>query len=285
MILLEPVTETNLRQFCEFLHEYLSQRITVEAWMKAFSTDWLPDKPNNGFIIRDQDSIVGGIGAIYSTQLVRGKLERFCNISSWCVLDSYRSQSMRLAMAIVSQKGYHFTDLTPTAVVAGSLQFLKFKPLDERRTVIPNFPWPLAALGGVRIISDPDEIERVLSSDAAKVYRDHREFPWLRHLAVGENARYCHIIYKKQRFKRLPCAGIFSLSDPDLFVQQYKPIGHYFLTRHGMASTRVETRFLNETPAISLQVSGYQKKMYRSDTLEASDVNNLYSELMALDLQ
>ena len=216
---------------------------------------------------------------------MRGKPERFCNITSWCVLDPYRSQSMRLAMAVVSQEGFHFTDLTPTAVVAGSLQFLKFKPLDERRTVIPNFPWPFAALSGVRIVSDPKDIERVLPSDDAKVYRDHRTFPWLRHLAVGENDRYCHIIYKKQRFKRLPCAGIFSLSDPDLFIKHHKLLGNYLLTRHGLASTRVETRFLDTTPAISLQVSGYQNKMYRSDTLEASDINNLYSELMALDLQ
>ena len=284
MTALEPVTDVNLREFCKFLHSNLSQRITVKAWLHAFNTDWFPEKPNYGFLIRDQDRIVGGIGAIYSIQLIRGKPERFCNITSWCVLDAYRSQSMRLAMAIVSQNDFHFTDLTPTAVVAGSLGFLKFKPLDERRTVMPNVLWPAASLTGVRIVSDTDEIEHLLPNNAARVCRDHLGFPWLKHLAVGTDGRYCHVIFKRQKLKRLPCAAIFSLSDPDLFVKHHRVIGHYFLTRHGLVTTRVETRLLNKTPRMSVQVSGYQNKMFRSDTLSPSDITNLYSELMALDL-
>ena len=49
-------------------------------------------------------------------------------------------------------------------------------------------------------------------------------------------------------------------------------------------STRIETRLLNKLPLVSLQVSGYQPKMFRSEALQPSDITNLYSELMALDL-
>ena len=77
---------------------------------------------NHGFAIRNTAGrMVGGIGAIYAERIIRGRPERFCNITSWCVLDEYRSHSMRLAMALVSQPGYHFTDLSPTTIVAGSL--------------------------------------------------------------------------------------------------------------------------------------------------------------------
>ena len=57
--------------------------------------------------------------------MIRDPPERFCNITSWCVLQPYRSHSLRLAMALVSQPGYHFTDLSPTQLVAGTLRFLK----------------------------------------------------------------------------------------------------------------------------------------------------------------
>src|SRR5690242_7544788 len=117
-----PIRDEDLREFCTFLHEHLSPAIPVGQWVDAFRQHWRVEKPNNGFLIRASDgTIVGGIGAIYSEQRVRGRAERFCNITSWCVLDAYRSHSMRLAMALVSQPGYHFTDFSPTKVVAGSL--------------------------------------------------------------------------------------------------------------------------------------------------------------------
>ena len=86
--------------------------------------------------------MVGGIGAIYSERPVHGRTERFCNITSWCVQDAFRAQSMRLAMALTSQDGFHFTDLTPTAVVSKTLQFL-------RGEVFPLLSDALAILGNL----------------------------------------------------------------------------------------------------------------------------------------
>ncbi len=116
---------------------------------------WYPGKPNNGFLIRHEGRIVGGIGAIYAERKVRGRLERFCNITSWCVLDEFRAQSMRLAIALTGQPGFHFTDLTPTEVVSRTLQFLKFRAMDERQAIWPNPPWPLAALAEIRVAQRP----------------------------------------------------------------------------------------------------------------------------------
>ncbi len=281
---LKPVTDDTLWEFCQFLHTNLSGRIAVEEWMRAFQVPWLPDRPNYGFLARDQDTIVGGIGAIYSQQFIHGKAEHFCNITSWCVLDAYRAQSMRLAMALVSQQGFHFTDLTPTAVVADALRFLKFKSLDARRTVFPNLPWPTQRLTNIRVISDGDEIQGMLPPDAARIYADHRGFPWLKHVALASADDSCHIIFKRQELKKLPCAEILSVSDPNVFVKYHRILGHHFLFKHGLATTRIESRFLNNLPRFSTQISGYRNRMYRSDTLQAHDITNLYSELMALDL-
>ena len=176
---LEPIRDEDLPAFCRFLTANLSAERTPEQWAEAFRQDWGVAKPNNGFLIRDQGRIVGGIGAIYAERRIRGRPERFCNITSWCVLEAFRAQSMRLAMAVVSQPGFHFTDLTPTEVVSKTLQFLKFKPMNERQVVWPNVPWPFAALGGVRVVTDPDAIEQALAPDDAKVFRDHRQLPWL----------------------------------------------------------------------------------------------------------
>ncbi len=282
---LMPIQDVDLKEFCEFLHKNLNPQITDDDWARAFRIRWIDDKPNNGFLLRDDEGqIVGGIGAIYSQQIIHNKEERFCNITSWCVLEEYRSQSMRLAMAVILQPGYHFTDLTPTAVVAKSLQFLKFKPLNSDRTVIFNLPWPLFGLNNVRIVTDHNQIDKVLPDNAAKVFRDNRGFPWLQYVAVGRPGAYCLVIFKKGVLKKLPCANIISLSDPELFLRYQRTLGNYLLFRFGMVTTFVESRFLTVVPHFSVRLSGYIEKMYHSDTLKDSDITNLYSELVCLNV-
>ena len=281
---LEPIRDEDLPEFCRFLRENLSRERSVEEWAKAFAQDWCPSKPNNGFLIRHQGRIVGGIGAIYAERPVRGRLERFCNITSWCVLDAFRAQSMRLAMAVAAQPGFHFTDLTPTEVVSKTLQFLKFKPMNERHAIWPNLPWPLVRLGGIRVLSDPAQIGLLLGPDDAKAYRDHRHLPWLRHLAVGVTDAWCYVVWKRTRLKGITGAVIIALSDAELFLRYRMALGTYLLVHHGLLYTRVESRLLPRLPALSIELLGYRSKVFRSDTLTAADMSNLYSELVALDL-
>ena len=280
---LEPIRDDDLSAFCRFLTEHLSSQRTPEKWAQAFRQDWGVAKPNNGFLIRDQGRIVGGIGAIYAERLIRGRPERFCNITSWCVLEAYRAQSMRLAMAVVSQPGFHFTDLTPTEVVSKTLQFLKFKPMNERHAVWPNFPWPFSRLSGTRVIADPDRIEAVLDAANAKVFRDHRHLPWLRHAAVGRPGDYCHVVWKPNRLKGVAGAIVLAMSDAALFLRYRLALGTHLL-RHGFLYTRVESRLLPRLPLLSLELAGYRNKVFRSDTLTEADISNLYSEIVALDL-
>jgi hypothetical protein len=281
---LEPIRDEDLPAFCAFLSEHLSRERSAEAWAAAFLQDWCPGKPNNGFMIRHEGRIVGGIGAIYAERIVRGRAERFCNITSWCVLDTFRAQSMRLAMAIINQHGFHFTDLTPTEVVSKTLQFLKFKPMNERHTVWPNPPWPFSRLRGVRVASEPAQIERLLAPDDAKAYRDHRHLPWLNHLAVGKADSWCYVVWKRTRLKGITGARVIAASDAQLLLRYRHALGSYLLVHNGLSYTRVESRLLPRVPALCIELSGYRNKVFKSDTLGAADISNLYSELVALDL-
>jgi hypothetical protein len=280
----EPIRDEDLPGFCSFLFENLSRERSPEEWGKAFRQDWCPGKPNNGFLIRHDGRIVGGIGAIYAERPVRGRIERFCNITSWCVLDAFRVQSMRLAIALTEQPGFHFTDFTPTDVVSKTLQFLKFKPMNERHALWPNVPWPFAGLAGVRVITDPTQIGRVLAPEDAKAYRDHFHLPWLAHAALGSNGAWCYVVWKRTRLKGISGASILALSDAELFLRYRAALGSHLLVHHGLSYTRVESRLLPRLPALRVELSGYRNKVFKSDTLTAEDMINLYSELVALDL-
>jgi hypothetical protein len=281
---LHPIRDADLPEFCAFLTEHLSAERTPEAWAQAFLQGWYPDKPNNGFLIRHDGRIVGGIGAIYAERMVRGRAERFCNITSWCVLDAFRTQSGRLALAVVSQPGFHFTDLTPTEVVAKTLQFFKFKPMDERHLVWPNLPWTFGRIRGIRVVADPERIPEVLAPSDARAFNDHRHLPWLQHVAVGHPGVWCHVVWRRTRLKGLPGAMIMAFSDPELFLRHRLLVGSHLLLRHGLPFTRVEVRLLPRVPKLSIELAGYRNKVFRSETLTQADISNLYSELVALDL-
>jgi hypothetical protein len=281
---IEPIKDEDLPGFCTFLSQNLSRERSPEAWAKAFTQSWYPSKPNNGFLIRHEGRIVGGIGAIYAERPVRGRTERFCNITSWCVLDAFRAQSMRLAMALTGQPGFHFTDLTPTEVVSKTLQFLKFKPMNERQAIWPNLPRPFAAWAGVSVITDPEEISRVLAPDDARAYGDHRHLSWLAHLAVGRADAWCYVVWKRTRLKGVWGAYVIALSDPEAFLRYRPVLGSHLMVHHGLSYTRVESRLLPRLPPLRVELSGYRNKVFKSDTLSAADMSNLYSELVALDL-
>ncbi len=282
---LEPIRDEDLPEFCAFLHQHLNPNIPAGTWAEAFRQDWGGDKPNNGFLIRDEAGrIVAGIGAIYAAYPVRGKMERFCNITSWMVLDAYRTQSMRLAMAVVSQPGFHFTDLSPTAVVEQALKFLKFRPMNERRMVLFNLPAPQQRLSGAKVATDPAQIERRLDPEALKVWQDHRSFPWLDFLAVGKGHDWSLVVFKRARLRALPSAEIVGFTGPETFLKHLPLLGCHFLLR-GMATTRVESRLLPGRPAWPhTELAGYRHKVFKSDALTEADIQNLYSEYVALDL-
>lgn len=278
---LEPVTAANLDEFCRFLHEHLNPAISPEGFRTGLTRSWHVEPPNHGFIVRDDGRIVGGIGAIYAERPLAGRRERFCNITGWCVLESHRAQSMRLAMAVTSQKGWHFTDLSPTKVVGSMLQFLKFQALDERQAVLLNLPG-LPGLGA-RVLHRAADIEAALQGDALQVWRDHAAFSWLQHVLVGRPGQWCHVIYKRRQFKGLPTASVLYLSDGEAFVRGWRALAGHLLAR-GMASTQVELRSLPRRPWPSAVRSGFNAKVFLSDRLQASQIDVLYSETVALDL-
>lgn len=280
-ITIEPVTSEILNEFAQFLHEHLRNDRSPAQWAAELGESWNEARPNYGYVLRDAGRIVGGIGAFYKTRMIHGNPEKFCNITSWCVLDAYRQHSMRLAMSIINQPGYHFSDFTPTKVVSSTLKFFKFEPLDERVAVMLNLPWH--PLNNSRVLHRAADIEQALTADALQIYRDHAIFPWLQHLLIGENGRYCHVIFKKITFKGLPAAMIYYLSDAELFDRYCRYMSSY-LIKCGVVSTHVEMRFLTRLPWPGKIRSGFNAKLFLSQTLTHRDIDYLYSELMALDL-
>lgn len=279
---IENVTAETLPEFAQFLHTHLDSQRSAAGWIEALSNNWCSDRPNYGFALRAEGRIVGGIGALYADRVLAGQTRRVCNITSWCVLDAYRQQSMRLAMALLDQPDTVFTDFSPTKVVSGSLQFLKFKTLDDAQFVLPNLPG--LPFGPLRLLHGEAALAAGLDAVSRKMWQDHRVFPWLRFCALAAPGQTtCLVIWKPDRLRGLPVARILHLGDQDLACRGLDRLTMHLLGQ-GQLLSLVERRQLGKRPRFARIREGFIPKVFRGDHLDGVAIDYLYSETVAMDL-
>lgn len=281
---ISPIQAVHLPEVGEFLHRNLNQRFSAQRWIESLTHRWAAAVPNHGMQLRDGDRLVGVFCAIYSDQVIDSRLERFCNPHSWCVLESHRHHGIGLLLQLMRQVGYHFTMFTPNPKVAEVFRGLKFKDLDSRLLVFANLPDWQALRPGHFAVSQPAAIEARLSGLARAEYEAHRDIPWLRFAAFGTSRDACLAIYKPVRWKRLPCAWLMHVSSPAQFDRHGGLLRQHLLLQHGMASTRIEERWLAPRRRLAFRIQRTQPKLFMSKSLADPQIRDVYSELMSLDV-
>lgn len=274
-----PITAADVTDVATFLEANMQSGVSARTWAKALNPPWAFPQPNHGFLLRTDDgSVVGAYLAFYSKRTIDDKTENFCNLAAWCVGEEHRAQGLKLLRKMLGQRGYHFTDLSPSGNVVALNTRLKFTTLDNTTAVVVNAPVTFAR-AGVRVITEPDEIESVLTGRDRAIYLDHRHTLAARHAVLTQGDRSCYILYRRDRRKRLPLfASILYVSDPNLFRDTDRYFFRHLLIRHGIPFTLVESRIAGGRPRGSILRPG-RPRMYRSSTLRPDQIDYLYSEL------
>jgi hypothetical protein len=279
---IQPITEADAGVVADFLACHMDSKVSVDNWARAVRTTWDDAAPNHGFMLTDGGAVVGVHLAFYSTRWIRGRMERFCNLGPWCVLDSHRAQGLRLLQRLLGQPGYHFTDLSPSGTVVPLNLRLKFQELDTTTALVPNLPWP-SAPGGVRVTSSPRVLCQELDAEELAVYRSHVEAAAARHVLVASGSSHSYVMFRKDRRKGLPLfATIIHVSNPEFFRRTIRPFSRHLLLRHGIPLTLVELRVAGGAPRPSIPIGTHRHKMFRSPTLTGADIDYLYSELTCI---
>ena len=157
----------------EFLNENLNKRLSADHWARAINVPWTVDRPNSGFILLNDDVIVGAHLAFYSERVIEGRRERFCNLGAWCVLPEYRLHSLRLLKAAARPGGLPLhRPVAHRERRRGQREAAAFAYWTRPRVPAPNLPWP-SVPGRVAISSDPAADRAHPPGGELRLYRDH----------------------------------------------------------------------------------------------------------------
>ncbi len=277
------ITSSDASDVALFLHHHMNSRFTPEIWLKGITKSWLPNTPNFGFMLKCHGEIVGVLCAIYSEQYLTDKWVRICNPHSWCVLPDFRVRSIDLVLATIRQQNFSYTMFSPNIEGIEIFKYLKFKPLNNEVSVFFNTP-SVSGTKQVETLLNMEQAETHLPEKAAKCLADHIEFPWLNFLLFNENGQYGFLIYKKEIYKKLASSWIMYVSDQALFRRCWVHIRTFLLFKHGMFTSKIESRMLDQPMDTWLKPVPGTQKLYLSDELPASCIHNIYSELVTLDL-
>ncbi|NOQ64427.1 MAG: hypothetical protein GQ582_07935 [Methyloprofundus sp.] len=280
-VLLSAIGANDIVDAANFLHLNMIKKFSPQEWQRVLKLGWIDPLPNHGFMLKHEDQIVGVLCTIYSTQLVNNKVEQFCGPHTWCVLPDYRKKSIQLVLAAIKQKGFHFTMFTPNERALEIFSFLKFKPLGNHTISLLNLP----TLSSNKVtLFDAEQGVSELSAQDAKCLTDHLPFSWMDFLVFKVDGKSGFIIYKKQKYKRLPTARILYISDKELFFNHWKYIRTHLCVQLGLVTSRIPDMFVKKSPSFVLARTPDQQRFYLSPTLSADNVEYIYSELLAMDL-
>jgi hypothetical protein len=278
-IAVRPIADADAPAVSAFLAGHLNAAVPPEAWLTLMHPPWASRGPNHGFALVAGEDVVGAYVAVYSE---RNELP-VCNLAAFCVLEEYRAHSLRLVRALLSQRGFAFTDFSPSGNVVAMNARLGFTTLDVTTWLAPNLPGLLPR--GVVVTRLTDERAGALSDEDQVVYRDHRLAPAARHLLVTSADSYAYLMFRRDRRKRVRrfATPLYSGGDRELLRRAWPGVGGHLLARHGLLFTLAEPRVLGFTPPRALALSSPRPRMVKAPEPDVLARDYLYSEFTLVE--
>ena len=170
--------------------------------------------------------------------------------------------------------------MSPIARVAKILTRFDFRELETGRSTI----YPTVSFRGMlqRTSITLGDVSSKLAPDQQTIYEDHREFP-CEHALLEHGGRQCYMVFVRKPRRFLSSANVEYLSDPELFRSCIRYVAGRLCRKLRVSSLSVPRRFLGDARIpFSRPRQLKVPYMFRSDSLEPSDIDGLYTECLVM---
>jgi hypothetical protein len=254
-------------------------------WL-LFEYPWAASPPR-GWALYADGKAVGFIGAVFSARSLLGRVEKFCNPSSWIVLEEYRYASALLLRHILALKDHTILSqwLSPAAYKVSST--VDLRPLESEQLVLPPIPRPTEAIRALRgsFTLAPEEIRAELTGAERTMHEDMSSSPVARHVLLRRGDRQCYLVATPCRKWGVPYADVQYLGDREFFWE-HRILAQAALVRAmGTAGliVAVDRRFLvGRPPPLAQRLKLVRLYRPAREDITPMMIDGLYSENMGL---
>jgi hypothetical protein len=281
----EEATEADCEKVLPLLAGFNNSSLTADRWRCLFNYTWPAPSQRRGFLLRDGDRVGGYFATVWSERTIDGKREAMCNLSSWITLPEYRNLSLLLFKAVTEPRNCTLTCHSPAGRIYPLFRKFGFQDLETQwRLILPYPSWDFSAWFGYHSTTNPDRIAEIVNPADREILQAHRCYRCGHLLIHGRNG-YCYLIFTKTKGRRTSFAHLQYISDRQVFLRQLDRIRLRLFLATGTPFVMVDSRLVKglEIPH-SREVTLSRPYVYRSETLRAEQIDNLYSEIILLGL-
>jgi len=262
------------------LEEMNNTRLSKGDWRQLFQNHWAIEEFSPGIVLEIGDKIVGYIGTIYSRQMVAGKPQLFCNLTTWIVLDEYRSYSIMMIFSLVRNKNLVLTSFSSNNVTYEVYKKLGFKDGNQSKRIVYPFPFSFFQSSDYKIITDEQVINDNISQDDKIIFNDHHRFGNA-YVLIKSKDEGC-LLMGVSRDKLL---RVYFVSNKTFFQRHLKYFRHKLMSQFQAKRMQIDEQLLNGASLfLSRKVTWGNPYQFKTSLKELESPSPEYSEIFLLNM-
>ncbi len=285
-VVVRKVYKDDFEKVYNLLLDFQHPRVEKNQWRQLFINPWGSFEDHCGYALVNGDDIVGFLGTVFSKRYFKGEEYKFCNLSSWIVKPQYRTKSISLLWPILKLKDYTITNLTGAPTLYNLFMKLGFKDLGSYRFIFPPIPPYKFNYGKKRyyIIESHNIIRQLLGYNDLLIFNDHINYKCI-HLIIASDAGNCYLVATRVMRRGLPFIYVHYISNLNVFTEMIYRAILKILVKYQSIGIIVDERLLREHKfSLAIRNKAPNFKVYKSLSLQPEDIDNLYTELILLNL-
>jgi len=251
-------------------------------WRKLFAPrSWKIEGDFPGFLLEDEEKVVGFLGTIFYEYESPTGIQKICNLTTWYVDPNYRRYAMALFAGVMKIPNISWTNLSPAPHILNFLIRIGFSILEDTQTFF--FPIPKLLHRKKNVVLKINISEKELDLNLRHIYQTHQNLI-CKHFLIKKNNEQCYCLAVITRYKKIPRANIYFVSNPALFKDVIADIRFKLCTKLGVFYLLVEGNILEEKKMFAAKAHKMaMPRLYKSNHSK-NDITLLGSELFILGI-
>ncbi len=272
-------------------------------WDAIFDYAWKRSDFPYGYAIMHNGNVIGFLGTMFCERLIGANKLVYCNLSAWVVDDDHkgaRSLAAALLAPALKTQNVLITSFTPNEKAKTSYERIGFKRIDHQQIAVPTlasyFEW--RPNNSREVVFGPDAIESYLSERDRRILHDHKNLACT-HVLVRDKAsnQYSYLIgttspFRLRRliwplsdalrrlFSLFNCFNICYVSDSAFLSKNIQIINKQLWKNLNSLAVRYDARLIPERLCVLEYRMPTERLCFSSASFKASDIDDLYSELV-----